>query len=100
MVQAVYKSDINQIGEIMNQNWDAQKQLHELITTPQICALEKVAQEHKALGFKVNGAGGGGSAVILSSCGNEYPLKKEIVKAGFQILPFKINFSGLQVWQQ
>lgn len=100
MVQAVCKSDIEAIGDIMNRNWDAQKQLHEKITTSEITTLEEVARAHDALGFKVNGAGGGGSAVILSATGKEYNLKKDLIESGFQILPFKINFTGLQVWQQ
>ncbi|HME53120.1 MAG TPA: hypothetical protein VKM55_12940 [Candidatus Lokiarchaeia archaeon] len=100
MVQAVYKSDIHTIGEIMNRNWEAQKQLHEEISTPEITGLENIAQAHDAIGFKVNGAGGGGSAVILSATGKEYNLRKELVESGYQILPFKFNFTGLQVWQQ
>jgi len=100
MVQAVYKSDIPAIGDIMNRNWEAQKKLHEQITTSEITALEEIARAHDALGFKVNGAGGGGSAVILSATGREYALKKNLMESGFQILPFKFNFTGLQVWQQ
>ena len=100
MVQAVHRSDIEHIGAIMNKNWAAQKALHEKITTGQIATLEQLAKKHGAIGFKVNGAGGGGSAVILSATGKEYGLKKDIVAAGFQILPFKFNFTGLQVWQK
>nr|MDO8088248.1 hypothetical protein [Candidatus Sigynarchaeum springense] len=100
MVQAVHRCDIERIGTIMSKNWAAQKALHQKITTSQIATLEQIAKVHGALGFKVNGAGGGGSAVILSATGKEYGLKKDILAAGFQILPFKFNFTGLQVWQK
>jgi D-glycero-alpha-D-manno-heptose-7-phosphate kinase len=99
IVQSVYNNDLEKFGEIMTTNWDAQKQLHDKITNPDITQLERLAKNHDALGFKVNGAGGGGSAVILSSTGNEYDLKLDILKAGFEILPFRLNFNGLQVWQ-
>ncbi|MBN2152170.1 MAG: hypothetical protein JW839_12035 [Candidatus Lokiarchaeota archaeon] len=100
MVQAIHRCDIERVGEIMGKNWAAQKALHERIATPRIAELERIAREHGALGFKVNGAGGGGSAVILSATGKEYALKRDVVGAGFQILPFKFNFTGLQVWQK
>ena len=100
MMQAVNRGDLNGFGEVMNRNWAAQKQLHEKITTDRIDQLERIAMDFNALGFKVNEAGGGGSAVILSSAGNEYNLKREILKKDFQILPFKINFTGLQTWKE
>jgi D-glycero-alpha-D-manno-heptose-7-phosphate kinase len=100
IMQAVNRGDIAGFGEVMNRNWTAQKQLHEKITTERIDQLERIAIDYNALGFKVNGAGGGGSAVILSSIGNEYALRKEILRNDFQILPFKVNFTGLQVWKQ
>lgn len=100
IVQSVYRGDLEEFGEIMNRNWNAQKQLHVKITNQKIDELENLANDYNSLGFKVNGAGGGGSAVILSSIGNEYALKQAILNHGFQILPFKLNFTGLQVWQQ
>ncbi len=98
-VQALYKGDLEGFGHVMDRNWAAQKALHPKITNAKIDNLARIATSHHALGFKVNGAGGGGSAVILSSSGNEFALKKDILAAGYQILPCKINFSGLQAWR-
>lgn len=100
IVQACYKGDLDQFGEIMTENWEAQKQLHPAITNAKIERLETIARDHDALGFKVNGAGGGGSAVILASTGNEHAMKQAITRAGYQILPFTLNQGGLQVWRQ
>ncbi|NHJ23622.1 MAG: hypothetical protein EAX89_03550 [Candidatus Lokiarchaeota archaeon] len=89
------KLDISDIGRIMNKNWDAQKELHSLMTNDIIKKAEEIAHHHGALGFKCNGAGGGGSATILADVGREYQLKKELVENNFTILPFKLNFDGV-----
>jgi len=59
---------------------------------------EKIAMENGAIGFKCNGAGGGGSATILAGVGNEYNLKKKILNSGLTLLPCKLNFKGVQTW--
>jgi galactokinase/mevalonate kinase-like predicted kinase len=59
---------------------------------------EHIAQEENALGFKCNGAGGGGSVVILADIGTEYQLKKKLMDEGFTILPSKLNFRGVETW--
>ena len=100
IVRATHNGDVERFGAIMGENWAAQKLLHPSITTPAIDTLERIARNHGALGFKVNGAGGGGSAVILSETGREYGLKKAVLQEGYQILPFKINHSGLQAWMR
>ena len=69
-------SDIEFLGEIMNRNWEAQKSLHPLMINTVITKAEKVAKSNGALGFKCNGAGGGGSATILAERGSEYQIKK------------------------
>ncbi|HEC37790.1 MAG TPA: hypothetical protein ENI29_06105, partial [bacterium] len=86
------------IGRIMNRNWKAQKKLHNLMSNRIIEKAEKLANNNGALGFKLNGAGGGGSASILADKGKTSFLKKKLVQKGFQILPFKFDFLGVQTW--
>jgi len=92
-------SDIEILGEIINRNWDAQKSLHPLMTNPIINKAEKIAKSNGAIGFKCNGAGGGGSATILAGCGQEYQIKKNLIEAGFQLLSAKLDFTGAQTWK-
>ena len=99
MNNAINLSDIEDIGEIMNLNWRAQKQLHPLMVNPIIEKTEKIAQENDAIGFKCNGAGGGGSVTILTGIGNEYILKKKLIENGLTILPTKLDFKGVQTWE-
>jgi len=62
-------------------------------------ALLPVAKEYGAVGFKINGAGGGGSATVLAGIGNESQLKKKYLENGFQVLPIKLDFNGVQTWE-
>jgi len=73
-----------------------QKKLHPLMVNPAIEKSEMIARENGALGFKCNGAGGGGSATILAECGNVKPLKKKLIKNGYKILPCKLSFTGVR----
>lgn len=100
MKKIINSADINEIGEIINNNWEAQKKLHPLMIDSRIRKIEKVAFENNAIGFKCNGAGGGGSVTILAGIGYEYSLKKKIIENGFvPILPIRMNFKGVQTWE-
>ncbi|MFX1530487.1 MAG: hypothetical protein ACFFBC_05200 [Promethearchaeota archaeon] len=98
MKKAIQSNDIIYIGDLMNKNWTAQKQLHNSMVNADIKEAERIAINNGALGFKVNGAGGGGSVSILADTGKEYVLKQELIKSGFQILPVKLDFMGVQTW--
>lgn len=89
------KLTLEEIGEVLNTNWQAQKQLHPLMTNSAIEKAEKIAEEKGALGFKCNGAGGGGSATVLANPEEIYSLKKAYTQNGYQLLPCKLNFEGV-----
>ncbi len=89
-------SDIEILGEIINRNWDAQKSLHPLMINSVINKAEKIAKSNGAIGFKCNGAGGGGSATILAEYGQEYQIKKKLIENGYTILPCKLSFTGVR----
>ena len=57
-----------------------------------------LAFQKGAIGFKYNGAGGGGSAIILAEKGREYDLKKALLKEEHILLPCKLNFKGLEIF--
>lgn len=98
MKKAIKALNLNEMGEIINRNWEAQKNLHPLMVNSIIEKAEKIANENGAIGFKCNGAGGGGSATILAGVGHEYTLKKKLVDSGFTLLPCKLNHEGIETW--
>ncbi len=100
MKKAILSDDIQEMGVVMNKNWEAQKNLHPLMMNPILEKTEKIARENGAIGFKVNGAGGGGSATILAGIGHEYQLKKKLLKAGLILLPCGLNFTGVFTFER
>ncbi len=100
MVGALEDGNLNEIARIMNENWVAQQKLHPSISNANIKKLEKLAQDCNAVGFKVNGAGGGGSAVIMAGSGSEFLLKKQLLKYNYLTFPCNLCFDGLQVWTE
>lgn len=98
MVKAINTKDLDLMGNIMNKNWEAQKNLHPFMVNPLIKKAEYIAKKNGALGFKVNGAGGGGSATILADIKTINQLKKKFIEDDFQILSFNLDFKGVQTW--
>ena len=98
MKEAIHSENLIQMGEVMLKDWEAQKNLHSLMVNPIIKKTEQIALKNGAIGFKLNGAGGGGSATILAGMGSEYKLKKTFTENFFQILPVKLDFMGVQTW--
>jgi D-glycero-alpha-D-manno-heptose-7-phosphate kinase len=94
-MKSAINSDIAHIGELMNRTWEANKKLHPLMVNPIINKAEKIAKNEGAIGFKCNGAGGGGSATILAGRGQEYQIKKNLIANGYKIIPFKLCFKGV-----
>jgi len=99
MKKALILDNLENMGEIMNRNWAAQKKLHPLMNNPIIQKIENISRENGAIGFKLNGAGGGGSATILAGIGSEYNLKKKLIQNELQLLPIKLDFKGVQTWK-
>src|SRR5262245_8296925 len=63
--EALLAGDLDAFAAAMNANWEAQKGLHPDITTPEMEELHRAAFAAGALGFKANGAGGGGTVTML-----------------------------------
>jgi D-glycero-alpha-D-manno-heptose-7-phosphate kinase len=95
---ALWKGDFAQFAEIMNLNNAAQKALHPDITTEPIERIEEVARSAGAIGFKINGAGGGGSITVLCQTHRRRDVEEAVKGAGFQLLPCRFDWQGLRTW--
>jgi D-glycero-alpha-D-manno-heptose-7-phosphate kinase len=94
-MKEVINKDLVDIGDVMNQNWEAQKNLHPLMVNDKIMKAEKISKKYSAYGFKCNGAGGGGSATILANPDHIFAFKNELIEEGYKILPCKLCFNGV-----
>ena len=57
---AMMKLDIGLVGQLLNQNWDIKKNVHELVSNDAIDSLYQDLLREGILGCKLLGAGGGG----------------------------------------
>jgi D-glycero-alpha-D-manno-heptose-7-phosphate kinase len=97
--EALLAGDYAAFGAAMNDNWAAQKRLHPDITTPEIEALHAAAIRGGALGFKANGAGGGGTVTILADRNRAHLVSRAAQEMGMTVLPALVDTTGLQVWK-
>jgi len=96
----LYRGDLPRFAEIMNENDEAQCRLHQDIETPPIRYLRGLVTPAGAIGFKINGAGGGGSVTILCAADRKREVAEAVHNAeGFQVLPCHVDFQGLRVWE-
>jgi D-glycero-alpha-D-manno-heptose-7-phosphate kinase len=97
--EALLSGDLDAFAAAMNANWEAQKALHPDITTPEIESLHAAAFEAGAIGFKANGAGGGGTVTILAKRNHTHLVGRAVARLGMTVLPAQIDTTGLQVWE-
>lgn len=102
-MEALLEGNMGKLGEAMNMNWENQKYLHPSITTEEIDELEKVCFRKGTIGFKLNGAGAGGTAAILCERNWEHKVKEAIRKEfpTMSVLDAKIDIGrcqGVQAW--
>jgi len=101
---AVYNGDLNSLGRAMIQNTEAQARLHPGLVSADAERVIRIAREHGALGWKINGAGGkGGSVTIL--CGSVSYAKRQMIREIegenrlFRNIPIYLSRYGLRIWQ-
>jgi len=102
---AVYSGDFFALGCAMTANTEAQGRLHPELISQHAWRVIEIAQEHGALGWKVNGAGGeGGSITIL--CNSLSHAKRAMIREIeqennlFRNIPIYLSRHGLRVWER
>lgn len=102
---AVYAGDFPAFGRAMVANTEAQRRLHPHLVSADATRVIEIAQEHNALGWKVNGAGGEGGSVTLL-CGERSSVKRAMIREieaenpSFQNIPIYLSRYGLRIWER
>ncbi len=96
---AVRARDLGAFGRAMVQNTDAQSSLDPGLVGVDARKVIRIASDHGALGWKVNGAGGDGGSITLLSPTVEANQRmiKSVSVAGWRVLPCAISKEGLVV---
>jgi D-glycero-alpha-D-manno-heptose-7-phosphate kinase len=99
------QGDLNSFGEMMIQNNECQRSLHEELISEEADTVFSVAKKYKACGWKVNGAGGkGGSLTILSHRDRNLAFRMleqiDALGRGIRSIPISLAKSGLEVREE
>jgi len=96
--QALLKGNIAELGKIMDANNAAQKSLHPEITTANFEKIEGIARDVGMVGAMINGAGGGGSIVLVAQAGKKTEIERVLAGEGFRTLPCRMSFQPARAW--
>src|ERR1700694_1146124 len=94
---ALERSNWSEVGRLMREEWSFRKRNLPTITTKTIDTIVENTRRKGALAGKVCGAGGGGCVVLLIEPENRERVEAAVVEAGGEVLPMKIDRSGVQV---
>jgi D-glycero-alpha-D-manno-heptose-7-phosphate kinase len=94
---ALERSDWSDAGRLMREEWTFRKRNLPTISTKTIDRIVAGTRRKGALAGKVCGAGGGGCVVLLIEPDAREGVESAAAAAGGQVLPMKIDRSGVQV---
>jgi D-glycero-alpha-D-manno-heptose-7-phosphate kinase len=98
MKKALINGRLDEFASLMTENWEYQKQLDSSVTNPTTEKLFRASYESGAIGGKACGAGGGGCLLFFCDKSRVNPVKRALVKAGGEIIPFRFAEKGL-TWE-
>jgi D-glycero-alpha-D-manno-heptose-7-phosphate kinase len=91
------KADWKETGRLMREEWTFRKKSFSKISTRTIDRIIENSRKKGALAGKVCGAGGGGCVVMLIDPDARASVERAVQDAGGEILPMRIDRSGVQV---
>jgi D-glycero-alpha-D-manno-heptose-7-phosphate kinase len=94
---ALENADWSETGRLMREEWSFRRRNLPTISTSTVDRIIEGARKKGALSGKVCGAGGGGCVVMLIDPSARSSVEKAIADAGGQVLPMRVDRSGVQV---
>ncbi len=99
---AVLSGDFAVLGQAMTTSTRAQENLHADLIGKHHRAMIEIAQAHKALGWKVNGAGGSGGSLAVLSNGDRSAREAMVKEIGqhnvnFRHIPIRLSDNGFVI---
>ncbi len=96
--EAILKSDLNSIGEILHEGWQVKKQLAQGISNKTIDEIYDKARKAGATGGKISGAGGGGFMFFYCPGNTRFEVIKTLNSFGGSVSPYQFTKNGLSSW--
>lgn len=96
MAAALAVGDLDRLGQLLADQWRAQRALHPTISTPLIDRIVSDVAAAGALGTKALGASGGGCVLVIAGEGREDAVRTALRERA-QLLPLEVARQGVQV---
>jgi D-glycero-alpha-D-manno-heptose-7-phosphate kinase len=97
MKGALLAQDFANFGDLLNENWVRQKELHSSVTNPNLDDLMAYARRHGADGGKACGAGGGGCLILLAGQGQAGRLREALRRRRMDAIEFEFDSYGVHL---
>lgn len=98
MKDALLKSDLLQVGQLMERSWQCKKKLSSHISNSKIDALYDAAMQAGAIGGKISGAGGGGFMVFCCPQHTKSDVVQALSTVGGTVFPYSFVNQGVEKW--
>jgi D-glycero-alpha-D-manno-heptose-7-phosphate kinase len=91
------KGDLDALGTILDESWQAKKHFSTRVSNSRIDQLYELACKSGALGGKITGAGGGGFLLLYCEPTHQPSVRTAMAAEGIQEMTFEFDFQGAQV---
>jgi len=99
MAEAMKRGDCEEVGTLLQRNWELQQALDSSMRTEDMARLEAAMTELGSLGGKAAGAGAGGCMFFLFRDSDELARAKEAAeRLGATVLPVEWTGNGVRTW--
>ena len=99
MKNALLLGKIDDLGELLEEGWQAKRKFSNKISDPEIDEILDIARKNGAIGGKLLGAGGGGYFLLLCENDKWHKVTEAITRSGHKKVDFAFEFNGLQTWR-
>jgi D-glycero-alpha-D-manno-heptose-7-phosphate kinase len=99
MKNALLLGKIDDLGELLEEGWQAKRKFSNKISDPEIDEIHEIARKNGAIGGKLLGAGGGGYFLLLCEHDKWHKVTEAITRSGHKKVDFAFEFNGLQTWR-
>ena len=90
--------NFSNLGQLLDENWHFQKELHPSVNTARIDELVDIAKKSGCSGGKACGAGGGGCLVFHCNPDRMDSARRAFREVGVNVIPFRFDFEGPRTW--
>lgn len=97
MREMLESGQLQVMGELLHESWQAKQKISSKISTPRIDQLYALAREHGATGGKITGAGGGGFLLLYCEKQFQESVRHALSAEGVHEMAFAFDTQGAQV---